>query len=99
MPRNERSAIPSRDSREKRRKKVANRRRAREVAETVATNTGNIKDLKERRAPETAIRQVQNVPTEEVHISDSLSQTNNSASAAVYGSSKYGQSEYGGPHV
>lgn len=92
------SSDPDR-SREQRRRDVIRRRRAREVAETIATNTGDIDDLKEQRAPQTAIRKVQSLPEEAVQVDDSLSQTTRAASAAVYGSSKYNQSAYGGPHV
>lgn len=83
----------------RRRQEITRRRRAREVAETIATNTGRLDDLKERRTPQTPIRQVQDIDTEAVHVADSISQTTRATTAAVYGTHNYGEAAYGGPHV
>ena len=99
MPNTQRSNDDANRTREARRTDIIRRRRAREAAEVIATNKGEIKDLKEKRPPETAIRQVQNLPVDTVGVSDSLTATIRTAAAAVYGTSKYGQSAYGGPHV
>jgi hypothetical protein len=85
--------------REQRRRAIIRRRRAREAADVIATNTGEIKDLKEKRPPETAIRNVQTIPADTVAVSDSVSTTVRTASAAQYGSSKYGQSAYASANV